>query len=128
MNSFLLVDDDLIFNKVHAKTISLVDAEAEVVSYLSSREALEYILGLVESNKPLPKYIFIDINMPEMTGFEMIDRVLKQHPTAFNQSCCFILSSSLDDRDINRSKQYDFIKGFKGKPLTKDIIQEVLEG
>ena len=126
MNSFLIIDDDDIFNSIFTKTVSLVDASAEVVSLESSREGLNYIIGLQEENQSMPRFVFIDINMPEMTGFEMIEKVAEQAPSAFTNSDCYILSTSLDERDIQRANKYSFIKGFKSKPLSLSTLREII--
>ena len=126
MNSFLIIDDDDIFNSIFTKTVSLVDASAEVVSLESSREGLNYIIGLQEENQSMPRFVFIDINMPEMTGFDMIEKVAEQAPGAFAKSDCYILSTSLDERDIQRANQYSFIKGFKSKPLSLSTLREII--
>lgn len=126
MKHYLFVDDDVIFNVIHAKSVSMVDESAQITTYSSSTQALDYIVKMLDQNMKMPDYVFFDINMPQLTGFELIDRVIEKHPTAFDNSICFILSSSLDDRDFERAKKYSFIQDFLGKPLVKDKIEKIL--
>jgi hypothetical protein len=43
----------------------------------------------------------------------------------FDKTKIYLLSSSIDERDIKRSLEYPFVKGFKGKPLSEEIINEI---
>jgi two-component SAPR family response regulator len=126
MKHYLFVDDDVIFNVIHSKSVSMVDESAQITTYSSSTQALDYIVKMLDQNMKMPDYVFFDINMPQLTGFELIDRVIEKYPTAFDHSICFILSSSLDERDFERAKKYSFIQDFLGKPLVKNKIEKIL--
>ena len=74
----------------------------------------------------MPSLIVLDLNMPILDGwgflnyYEKLDSELRQK---FN---VYILSSSIDEVDINESKKYDSVRSFFSKPLTGKIIQSIL--
>jgi two-component SAPR family response regulator len=68
----LLIDDDRIFNFLHSKIIERINSKHDIIAYESPFEALQYLLNLSESD--LPDIIFLDINMPELNGFEFINK------------------------------------------------------
>ena len=77
----LLVDDD----EIHLTTAELfLKDEYEILKMKSGIEALEYL----SSNKNAPNLIMLDIIMPNMNGFELLDKIktidyLKNVPIVF---------------------------------------------
>ncbi len=62
----------------------------------------------------------MDIKMPILDGFEFLDR-LQQDGFLVNKPVdIFLLSSTLDSRDVKRAASYSNIKELVTKPLTVD--------
>lgn len=125
MHKYILVDDDDVFNYIHSQIINQADDEAEVSNYRSSLEVLKLLKQTAENNEDMPDVIFLDINMPEMNGFELLEELKKLPEDKLKQMKIFMVTSSLNEKDIERAMSYSIVKGFKGKPLTEEVIEEI---
>jgi CheY-like chemotaxis protein len=124
MRTILLIDDDQIFNFISSEMILETDPDTRIITYLSSPEALEYLKDLLDREQPLPDILFLDIRMPEMTGFELLDKLLQQYPIeSIKKMRVFMLTSSLDENDNQKAANNPLIEGYLGKPL--DIVELV---
>ncbi|WP_287059311.1 response regulator, partial [Algoriphagus sp.] len=65
--------------------------------------------------------LFLDLNMPEMTGWDFLDNFDSQK----NEAEIYILSSSVDERDINKASKYQVVKDYLSKPLIKKYIKSI---
>ena len=116
MLNIVLIDDDPISTFVTEKLISKnVKEPCTFFKYQSARRALE------EINSIQPNYLFLDLNMPEMNGWDFLDNF---HPEN-NQAQIYILSSSVDERDISKASQYQIVKDYLSKPLIKKYIKTI---
>jgi CheY-like chemotaxis protein len=118
---FVLIDDDEIFNFLHQAVIRQVAADASISEFQSSKAALEAIHA-----KPFQNFIFlIDIRMPEINGFELLDAFQQLPADHFAQSQVYFVTSSLDDRDREKGLSYPLITGYLEKPISIDKIKEI---
>jgi len=119
----LLIDDDDIFNFVHKRIIENVNSEIEVIVHNSSFNALEYLANCKDS---IPDFIFLDINMPEMNGFEFLDSTSQLNQEIREKLKVFVVTSSLNDADVQKAHTYSMVVGFQDKPLNEEVIAKLL--
>ncbi|NHE59700.1 response regulator [Cyclobacterium plantarum] len=113
MVKIVLIDDDPISIFVTEKLIQRNIMEpCRVFSFDNAMDALKDIYQIN------PHYLFLDLNMPEMTGWDFLEvfNPVKADPEIY------ILSSSVDERDIMKANQYDKVKKYLSKPLIKQYI------
>lgn len=127
MRKYLLIDDDYIFNLLHKRIIQMIDKEGEVIDFKNSVMALENLKDILDNEKTLPDYIFLDISMPEMNGFELLDEISDYSVEMFAHTKLYIVTSSLNDRDMKKAFSYPILTGYYGKPLTIEVIKEIIE-
>ncbi|UIR55285.1 response regulator [Sphingobacterium sp. SRCM116780] len=76
----------------------------------------------------LPDILFVDISMPFMTGWEMMDK-LEADLNFVNKVTIYIVSSSTCKIDQEQLDHYPFINGYLVKPIDKfalfDIIRQI---
>ena len=124
---YVLIDDDSIFNFIHAKVIRQVDEEADIADFISSSEALAFIKERFVSHKAEPTLVFLDINMPEINGFELLDAIKELPAESVSKMSIYIITSSLNEKDVRKSKEYPSLKGYIGKPLSFERLNEVIK-
>ena len=127
MKHFLLVDDDEISNFIHKRVILSADPDAVVTEIQSSVQAIAFLNERVRSGEALPDFLFIDINMPELNGFDILQEIQKTMNTHLQNMKVYMVSSSLYDRDKERALQFSFVNGFIEKPLSKQGILEMIQ-
>ena len=119
---FLIVDDEkdveMLFRQKFRKEIK--SGEIEMVFAFSGQEALEL---LAKDKPPEVMYVFSDINMPGMTGLELLDEVKSRFPT-INVS---MISAYGDTENYNRAKESG-AKEFFTKPIDFDSLKEEIVG
>jgi CheY-like chemotaxis protein len=125
--TILLIDDDNISNFITEKLILREEFAQEVISFLSGEAALTYLQSLEQQHLPAPDIIFLDLNMPEMDGWEFMAE-FKKFPREFTDpSRVFMLSSAVDSKDIVQARNMEEIEDFISKPLTKEDMGVIRE-
>lgn len=138
MNSLdliLLIDDNEADNEYHQLVIRRAEITKRLKSIDDSRTALEYFRHCFsdEDNAscPLPDLVFLDINMPALNGFELLDemRKLPDPYNKLNRMRIFMLTGSLNKDDYDKAMYYyhDLIRGFRIKPLTDSIFLVIVQ-
>ena len=83
-------------------------------------EAIEYL----KTAETLPDLVVLDINMPRMNGFEVLQQI--RNTEAWDKLPVVILSSSVLDEDIHRASKLRVSRYF-GKPFEISGYAEVVE-
>jgi CheY-like chemotaxis protein len=121
----LFIDDDEINNFI-LKEIFESQYNLRVNFFSEATRALEYIEKLIEEKEgALPDIIFLDIKMPEMDGFDFMDAFEQNGYSQKFKVPIFMLTSSVNHRDISRAATYTHIKELITKPLTYEKLQEL---
>jgi len=118
----LLIDDNEADNVYHQIMIERSGFAGEVVVLESGMEALRYI---EQADLDLPTYVFLDINMPMMDGFELAERVTPLLRDKRTVILVMVTSSSSPD-DRQRADELEIIHGFITKPLTTEAVKDLL--
>jgi CheY-like chemotaxis protein len=95
---------------------------------LNGRFAIDQLVDIQKRDpEKLPDFIFLDINMPIMNGWEFLEEYQRLNIDPLGKSKIFIISSSVFSNDINRAKSYPIVKSFISKPLSVEKIKELFE-
>jgi len=119
----LLVDDDDIFNMLHGEVLKRLITDVKIDIFKSGTEVLDYFQQNTESPIDL---IFLDIRMPVMGGFEVLEAMSHMSPNRFVDTRIYVLSSTLDDRDLQRARMIPLVTDFIGKPMSFETMRSIL--
>lgn len=122
----LLIDDSSVDNFINKAILSKEKCISEITIKSSGPDALEYLEHILEVAESFPDLIFLDIRMPRMNGFEFLEEY-QRFPEKLKVHCkIYILSSSLDPLDAEKSKKYTMVKGHLVKPLAHYDVSKLL--
>lgn len=122
----LLIDDDEINNFINEAILKISLSHSRIISYLDPIEANKFLLEDYIHN-PVPAIIFLDINMPQMSGWEILENLEKHIDILKQNLSVFMISSSIDSSDREKSLKSSLVKDFVSKPLSKEFVQNLLQ-
>lgn len=123
-----IIDDDPISVFGIKRSMKETDFSDDVVVYTNGQEALDGLTKMLNDGNKLPSIIFLDLNMPIMDGWEFLDDFIKIPNTNTDKVTIFIVSSSMDPRDMIKAKSYSMVNNYILKPiLRKDLVRLMSE-
>lgn len=116
-----IVDDDTIFVFVLKKLLEKNGNFGKMIDFKNGNDAIDVLFG---SESELPCVILLDLNMPILDGWQFLDQL--EDSKLKDQLNVYIMSSSIDRSDIDKSKKYSIVKDFISKPVNADKLDKIL--
>ncbi|MDP5105379.1 response regulator [uncultured Polaribacter sp.] len=125
--SICIVDDDEVYKFFVKKILKIKNLAEDVLTFPDGEVAYNFIEQNKENIEKLPDIIFLDINMPIMDGFQFMDEYTKLKTQILKKITIYMITSSIDPVDLERSKKYTEITDFISKPITAEVLQRIIK-
>lgn len=120
-----LVDDMIMVNVQHQVLLRQLGLEEGVRSFTNPEEALDELRFKEEKQEPI--LVLLDINMPEMNGFEFLEfMILENLPHTID--VVIVTSSDLEEDRILAEQYPQYVRDFVTRPLTVQRLREITTG
>ncbi len=124
--STCIIDDDPIFIYGTKRVMKEVGFCNKIMVFNNGQDAIEALTEMVGQNKELPEIIFVDLNMPIMNGWEFLEDFAKIPNKNREAVTVYIISSSVDPRDLERVKNYEVVNNYILKPISSKDLEDIL--
>lgn len=121
----MIIDDNPIDRYVAERTIKKFGFSEQVICMESALDALDYLREAATDLSKIPQLIFLDINMPEMNGFEFLNEYNSLSDEIKKHSIIMMLTTSLNDIDRTLAENNRYVYLFLNKPLTREKLEEI---
>lgn len=117
----VIVDDDPVIRVLHKTLVQKAGLDPSPILMENGKMALNYLEG--KSNQSQPLLLLLDLQMPEINGFELLD-LMKNLP---NKASIFVimLLSSVNRSDEVKASRYSNLIAYIEKPLNFGILEQV---
>ena len=82
----------------------------------------DYLKSNLDDAVNLPDVIFLDINMPEMGSWHILESLKMMYHRLVKPIAVYIISSTVNAAEIEKALNYSFVKEFIPKPIYRDRI------
>ncbi len=126
--SICIIDDDKVYAFGIKKIIKNLLPEDKVTTYQNGKEALEQLKQLQADNEDLPDFILLDIDMPEMNGWDFLKEFESVRNTVTKHIEIFVISSRIESgkENIYQVEWDNKVAKFIPKPVDAERLKEIL--
>ncbi len=112
----VFVDDDKVQHMINKRILLKIDPTLKLIFFESPSMALEWLTN------NMADILLLDINMPEMKGWELLDEMERMGISIEVK----MLTSSMAPEDIEESKNHRMVSGFLNKPLKEEEVKDFI--
>lgn len=118
IESIIIVDDDPTSNYICKHLLSSEFEKLQIKTFINPLDALNHIKF---SNCKEENLILLDLNMPEMNGYQFLDQI-----ETIGVDCpVVILTNSNNIIEREYSRKHPYVKAFFKKPFSREHIDEI---
>ncbi len=122
----IVIDDDIINNMLCGYVIKAAKMDLSLQTFSVPEIGFEYIETEFTQTTKKPTVLFLDINMPTWSGWDFLEKFEKLNEQAKSQIQIYMLTSSLDPKDKERAQQNKYVIDYIVKPLTIDLVKNIV--
>ncbi|TXK51588.1 response regulator [Pontibacter qinzhouensis] len=132
LSGILLIDDDDTTNFLNQRLLERMQVTDQIRTFVNGKQAFDYLYNVSNNNYDpsnanyfAPELIFLDINMPVMDGFEMLELYERLDKDFRSKIVMTVLTTSTHPHDTTNSANY--AAEYLTKPLTIEKIKYLFE-
>lgn len=122
---FIIVDDDNTNNNICLILIKKALNNVLVDTFTDAQIALNHIKERYTNDDTENSILFLDINMPTMTGWDFLDQYNILDDKIKNRIRLYVVSSSLYSYDQEKAANNKNVRGYLVKPLSANVIRKI---
>ncbi|HEY0246560.1 MAG TPA: response regulator [Mucilaginibacter sp.] len=122
-DNLFYIDDNEFDHLIVSSLVKTYTDCKRIKFFFNGRDALDLLKENELNANELPDIILVDLFMPGFTGWDFLDGFTKIYPALCKKIKVYILSSSIKNEDIEKSKDYAFVQSYITKPLTQGLIK-----
>ncbi|MBB6612350.1 response regulator [Pontibacter sp. Tf4] len=131
LSGILLIDDDETTNFLNQRLLDRMEVTDHIHTFVNGKQAFDYLYNISNNNYDpgsrdyfKPELIFLDINMPVMDGFELLDLYERLSPDFRKGITMVVLTTSTHPQDTDTVEEY--AAEYVTKPLTAEKLNKLL--
>jgi CheY-like chemotaxis protein len=121
-----VIDDDDVFQFTISKIFKILQLPEKVHTFSDGEKAIEHLTNNMDNAESLPDIILLDINMPIMDGWQFLEEYSKVKKHLKKAVVIYLVTSSVDARDIRLAKEFEDISEYITKPMSFDKVRELV--
>lgn len=125
IDNILIIEDDVISSMLLQYTIEDTLQANTITIKENGEEALHYLEASASEPCQFPKLIFLDLNMPLISGYDFIKIYAGKFATRFPDTQLVVLTSSVRKKDRELAEEYSAVAGFYNKPLEAEQLRQI---
>lgn len=122
-----IIDDNEADRYIISRSIEETGLDCTIEEFSNGEDFLSAIdqTSIQNNTDNIPTMILLDINMPGINGFEVLENLEK---SSIKNDCFVVLmiTSSNNTRDIEKANKHYLIKEFVNKPVDEDIMLKLI--
>jgi CheY-like chemotaxis protein len=114
-----IIDDDDMYINLITRIIDAKKLSKNLLVFSNGKQALDYFVGALKNvkNQGIPQVILLDLNMPIMDGWQFLTELAERKLENLEDTTIYIVSSSIDPAEMERSKAIERVSDFLIKPV-----------
>ena len=124
---YILIDDDAINNTICKLCIKKTLGEVPITTFTNPLQGFQFLQHEYGEGVPAnPAILFLDINMPEINGWDFLEMFDKLSEDLKRRIRIVLLSSSINQIDIEKAKADKNVVAFISKPLSREVLVSIV--
>ncbi|MEE1963135.1 response regulator [Allomuricauda taeanensis] len=126
IDTLYLIDDDDTYQFIIEKTLNSLNLVNSIKIFSNGKAAIDFLEATIHDIDQIPDVILLDLTMPIMDGWQFLEQYLRFRPRIGKKVVIYVISSSIDPRDMQRAKSISEVTDYIVKPLTKTKLISML--
>ncbi|MFI5162585.1 MAG: response regulator [Sphingobacteriales bacterium] len=127
MKKIIFIDDSPLDHFILKRILYKYNLAYEVNCTENGEEVIRFLEKNRLNKNILPDIILLDLYMPQFDGWAFLESVQRIYPYLLKPVRIYILSSSINPRDIQYAKQLSCVQSFIFKPITREVLERLMD-
>ena len=123
--NILVVEDTELDKYIIEFNLKMLGITNTIIFKTTATDTLVYLSEIDPENYPV--LIFLDLNLPEMNGFEFLEIFNGFQQNQKEKTKIVVLSSSKNQDEIDKAEQFSSVLKFVSKPIDQKKLEIVFE-
>jgi CheY-like chemotaxis protein len=126
-HAVMLIDDNEIDNIINTKMLEHSNFAKVIYTHNSAQGAVDFLKNIAKiadaTPNIVPRYIFLDLDMPMMDGFQFLEEFQKLDSKLTSNISIVMLTASVNNKDKEKAGSFNHFVKYLNKPLKAEELK-----